>query len=197
MGTNIPRPTKRPPTPALDPIIREYRTNCPNCCAVITGPICEYCGTRFSERYMMHRSTEGEEFIIPLNLTGDQVEKTKDAFIRFQSVAHDFGLPIQKQRWSDGKSCLYSAGLKLFDRSYKALWTDQKGICHGKGKAGENICQGWKIVSSVLPKWKALYVERKNNGLWILFATALWMSAMQKRIRFPGEVLLVLRREVY
>ena len=83
---------------ATDPIIREYRTNCPNCCAVITGPICEYCGTRFSERYMMHRSTEGEEFIIPLNITGDQVEKTLDAYKRFQSVAHDFGLPIQKQR---------------------------------------------------------------------------------------------------
>ena len=148
MGTNIPRPTKRPATPArircdgiigektkdeileylktgltmndhrrilgLDPVEEVkpvpliprmsdrvpgvHRTNCPNCCAVITGPICEYCGTRFSERYMIHRSTEGEEFIIPLNPTGDQVEKTIDAFIEFQSVAHNFGLPIQKQR---------------------------------------------------------------------------------------------------
>lgn len=31
----------------LDKTIKERRTNCPNCCAPITGPICEYCGTRF------------------------------------------------------------------------------------------------------------------------------------------------------
>ena len=33
----------------LDQKIKERRTNCPNCCATITGPICEYCGTRFPE----------------------------------------------------------------------------------------------------------------------------------------------------
>ena len=90
MGCNIPRPTKRPPTPneeymkkaveepimtmneirakcGLDPVQdpercdlvtaaqfammkKEHATNCPNCCAAITGPICEYCGTRFEDR---------------------------------------------------------------------------------------------------------------------------------------------------
>jgi methionyl-tRNA synthetase len=34
-------------------------TNCPNCGAVITGPQCEYCGTRFTESY---RSDEVEKF---------------------------------------------------------------------------------------------------------------------------------------
>ena len=27
------------------------RTNCPNCAAPITGPICEYCGTHFKPKY--------------------------------------------------------------------------------------------------------------------------------------------------
>ena len=34
-------------------------TNCPNCGAVITGPKCEYCGTRFTESY---KSDEVEKF---------------------------------------------------------------------------------------------------------------------------------------
>ena len=51
----IPRPKTRPAPPAMIPrkadrAVGVHRTNCPNCCAVITGPICEYCGTRFEER---------------------------------------------------------------------------------------------------------------------------------------------------
>lgn len=60
MGCNIPRPWKRPSTPIYKPPEmpktapvkkNDLRTNCPNCCAVITGPVCEYCGTRFPELY--------------------------------------------------------------------------------------------------------------------------------------------------
>ena len=77
MGTNIPRPTKRPPTPAMNhPVPEESRTNCPNCCAVITGPICEYCGTRFEEqRYSIHRATDGQEFIIPIYIGNECVDE--------------------------------------------------------------------------------------------------------------------------
>lgn len=59
MGCNIPRPWKRPPTPEPPKCVtiksdvskpkQESRTNCPNCCAAITGPYCEYCGTRFRD----------------------------------------------------------------------------------------------------------------------------------------------------
>lgn len=128
MGCNIPRPSKRPPTPlakefmkkvineplatpneiraalGLDPIddpvtkafdefhrtahdltyhdtdldrpIKDRRTNCPNCCAVITGPICEYCGTRFPElvqRYQILRTTDNQEIIIPIHIGGEQI----------------------------------------------------------------------------------------------------------------------------
>lgn len=108
MGTNIPRPTRRPRTPAisdqpygsktneaiikafdqfhkvahdltyhdtdLDQTIKERRTNCPNCCAVITGPICEYCGTRFDGgRYSVLRTTEGEEIVIPIYIGNEHL----------------------------------------------------------------------------------------------------------------------------
>lgn len=49
---------------ATDPIIKEHRTNCPNCCATITGPICEYCGTRFPElesHYQIMRTTDNRK----------------------------------------------------------------------------------------------------------------------------------------
>lgn len=72
MGCNIPRPIMRPRTPNADGIlgvltakeILQYSVtggirkdpepapdrspyNCPNCCAPIVKPYCEYCGTRF------------------------------------------------------------------------------------------------------------------------------------------------------
>lgn len=78
MGCNIPRPWKRPPTPLIyhdtttDPIIREHRTNCPNCCAPITGMFCEYCGTRFGG---MDLAAEGDQVVIPVYIGQKQVDE--------------------------------------------------------------------------------------------------------------------------
>lgn len=41
------------------------QTNCPNCGAVITGPECEYCGTRFNIRV-----EEPEETTVTLYVNG-------------------------------------------------------------------------------------------------------------------------------
>ncbi len=116
MGTNIPRPTKRPPTPnidgmygfitanevrkryLLDPVeevkqqeiskpIEKSFFNCPNCCAPVVKEYCEYCGTRFG-------------FIFK------KVEQTpirEDPFKQFQETAYNFGvgapkLPLKVQR---------------------------------------------------------------------------------------------------
>lgn len=70
----------------LDQTIKERRTNCPNCCATITGPICEYCGTRFPEfeqHYQIMRTTDNQEIIISINPAADVVAPS---------------LPIKKQR---------------------------------------------------------------------------------------------------
>lgn len=112
MGCNIPRPWKRPQTPAisdqpygsktneavlkafdqfhkaaqdltyhdteLDKPRKEHVTNCPNCCAVITGPICEYCGTRFPDlesHYQVLRTTENQEIIIPIYIGGEKIDE--------------------------------------------------------------------------------------------------------------------------
>ena len=80
MGTNIPRPTKRPPTPAMNhPVPEESRTNYPNCCAVITGPICEYCGTRFPDleesEYTVFRTTDNQEIIIPVYIGSNYIDE--------------------------------------------------------------------------------------------------------------------------
>lgn len=108
MGCNISRPTRRPPTPLIyhdteqDLPLKEYRTNCPNCCAVITGPICEYCGTRFPELeqyYQIMRTTDNQEIVIPVCVGGEQVDevirKQRDAFTTFWRVAHDIGITLQ------------------------------------------------------------------------------------------------------
>lgn len=88
MGCNIPRPWKRPPTPIYEPPEmpktapvkkNNQRTNCPNCCAVITGPVCEYCGTRFEEY---------EERVIPIYINNQQVDE----------VVKPLSLPIKEQR---------------------------------------------------------------------------------------------------
>ena len=47
-----------------------HRTNCPNCCAVITGPICEYCGTRFGG--YDPGAGDDQTVVIPLNVTAEQ-----------------------------------------------------------------------------------------------------------------------------
>lgn len=139
MGTNVPRPWKRPKKPKMiikcDGVIGEktkdeilehlnlgltmndhrrilglepveevkpvqmiprkadravgvHRTNCPNCCAVITGPICEYCGTRFEgERYSIHRTTEGQEIVIPIYIGQEHISDIikKQALPKFRS----------------------------------------------------------------------------------------------------------------
>ena len=91
----------------LDKPIKERRTNCPNCCAVITGPICEYCGTRFPEllqHYQLMRTTENQEIIIPIYVGGDQigeVVKRNSTQFRSENPAADVvapPLPVKKQR---------------------------------------------------------------------------------------------------
>lgn len=163
MGCNIPRPSKRPPTPPiyeppkmpktapakmndqpygsktneavekkiqndlfdafaqfgqvahdltyhdtdLDLKIKERRTNCPNCCATITGPICEYCGTRFPDlesHYQILRTTDNQEIVIPIYVGGekiDEVVRSNKTTFRSGNPAADVvapPLPIKKQR---------------------------------------------------------------------------------------------------
>lgn len=100
MGCNIPRPTKRPPTPAMNhPVPEESRTNCPNCCAVITGPICEYCGTRFGG--YDPGDPKGDAMIIPVYIGGKKVSEVisgMDAFRQFHRMSYDFGVNINDQK---------------------------------------------------------------------------------------------------
>ena len=90
-----------------DPITKEHRTNCPNCCATITGPICEYCGTRFPElqqHYQILRTTENQEIIIPIYISGEQIDKVvkrNSTPFRSGNPAADVvapPLPVKKQR---------------------------------------------------------------------------------------------------
>ena len=93
MGTNNPRPSIRPnriPRRAAD-VVGVHRTNCPNCCAVITGPICEYCGTIFERDY------DNGERVIPIYIGQNEIDKAVvRAFDRFHYVAHNIGNPCKE-----------------------------------------------------------------------------------------------------
>lgn len=52
------------------------QTNCPNCGAVITGPECEYCGTRFNIRVA---EPEIEHLKFKLELSAFQAAEAHDA----------------------------------------------------------------------------------------------------------------------
>lgn len=125
MGCNIPRPSKRPPTPPIyeppkmpktapakmsdqpygsktnEAVLKAFDQfhaaaqdltyhdtdldkpikrplNCPNCCAPIAGPICEYCGTRFPEfeqHYQIMRTTDNQEIVIPIYVGNQQINE--------------------------------------------------------------------------------------------------------------------------
>ena len=91
MGTNIPRPTLRPPTPP------ELPTNCPNCNAPITGGICEYCGTHF---FGMDMAKEKDQtaYIVKSDrvLTSEEVKSIQDSLKKFSETAYNFGILITR-----------------------------------------------------------------------------------------------------
>ena len=85
MGTNKPRPTKRPITPGV------VRSNCINCGAPLgTLSRCEYCGTFYGSDF----STEEDIQVNTLYADG------KAVYQEFARVAYDIGikLPIKEQR---------------------------------------------------------------------------------------------------
>lgn len=75
--------------------------NCPNCCAPITKPYCEYCGTHFGFTVVKVNSVPKKEEIerIKSRLYADDLI-VYEAFEEFHEVAHDLPpkLPIKKQR---------------------------------------------------------------------------------------------------
>lgn len=123
MGCNIPRPTRRPPTPSFDgpvgnttnaaltaneqrrlmgidpvpdvqPVAMvpgpDQRFNCPNCCAAITGPFCEYCGTVFDQKYQK-QDQHDHDVVIPIYIGQQHVDDVIQAFNHFHDVAHRIG----------------------------------------------------------------------------------------------------------
>ena len=67
---------------------KEHVTNCPNCCAVITGPICEYCGTRFPDlesHYEILRTTDNRDIVIPIYIGQQRLEEIVREDKRFRS----------------------------------------------------------------------------------------------------------------
>lgn len=67
---------------------KEHVTNCPNCCATITGPICEYCGTRFTDmesHYEILRTTDNQDIVIPIYIGQQRLEEIVREDKRFRS----------------------------------------------------------------------------------------------------------------
>lgn len=66
--------------------------NCPNCCAPITKPYCEYCGTRFGFSIVKVSGVPKKEEIerIKSRLYADDL-LVYEAFDEFHKVVHDLG----------------------------------------------------------------------------------------------------------
>lgn len=82
----------------------ERPLNCPNCCAPIVGPFCEYCGTVFEQSVSILTTTDNEQIIIPIYIVGVQIDKVikqnKTQF-RSENPAANVDappLPMKKQR---------------------------------------------------------------------------------------------------
>lgn len=78
--------------------------NCPNCCAPIAGPYCEYCGTVFEQSFSVLTTTDNEQIVIPIYIGGvqiDKVVKQNKTQFRSENPAANVDappLPIKKQR---------------------------------------------------------------------------------------------------
>ena len=49
--------------------------NCPNCCAPIAGPFCEYCGTVFEQSVSILTTTDNQQIIIPIYIGQTQIDE--------------------------------------------------------------------------------------------------------------------------
>lgn len=68
----------------------DQRFNCPNCCAAITGPYCEYCGTVFDQQYQK-QDQQDDDVVIPIYIGQHHVDDVIQAFNHFHDVAHRIG----------------------------------------------------------------------------------------------------------
>lgn len=59
--TDLDKPIKRP-------------LNCPNCCAPIAGPYCEYCGTVFEQSFSVLTTTDNEQIVIPIYIGQTRID---------------------------------------------------------------------------------------------------------------------------
>ena len=93
MGTNIPRPTLRPPTPPELNLSKNLPTNCPNCNAPITGGICEYCGTHFLGMDMA-KEKDQTAYIVKSDkvLSSEELRAFQDSLKTFSETAYNFGI---------------------------------------------------------------------------------------------------------
>lgn len=82
----------------------ERPLNCPNCCAPIAGPFCEYCGTVFEQSFSVLTTTDNEQIVIPIYIGGEQIDKVvkqNRTQLRSENPAANVDappLPIKKER---------------------------------------------------------------------------------------------------